>query len=68
MRFLFFITEDSSSLQLCDKGQPQAMREIEFRAETVYSCKECNEMFLFVGDVSDHSKMFGHSIDELPLG
>jgi hypothetical protein len=39
------------------------------RAETIYSCRECRAVFLFVEDVVDHSTMFGHGrIDELPLG
>jgi hypothetical protein len=42
---------------------------MEARAETIYSCRECGALFLFVEDVADHSRMFGHvRIIELPLG
>jgi hypothetical protein len=45
------------------------LQEIEVRAEMIYSCQECRALFLFIEDVTGHSKMFGHDrIDELPLG
>jgi hypothetical protein len=43
-------------------------KEIESRAEMIYSCQECKAMFLFAQDVMEHTKMFDHAVDELPLG